>query len=301
MPTKKFNLGRGLDSLFDDNGMAESAVTLPILEVEPNREQPRQDFDEGAMAELSRSVAEHGVLQPILVRPVPGGAYRIIAGERRWRAARAAGLTEIPVVIKELSDAESMAAALIENLQREDLNPMEEARGYRSLMEEFSLTQEETARRVGKSRSAVANALRLLNLPGAVQELVRDKKLTEGHARALMGLDESAAIAPLALEVAEKGLNVRESERLVKRRNEAAKQPVNDTSQGDTQRNEILAQMQVPDARRAQPFEEVRLSLCEALGRKVRIVPGAGGSGQLVIEFYNQDDLMEMARALGGL
>ncbi|MCL2494490.1 MAG: ParB/RepB/Spo0J family partition protein [Oscillospiraceae bacterium] len=306
MPTKKFNLGRGLDSLFDDNGMAESAVTLPILEVEPNREQPRQDFDEGAMAELSRSVAEHGVLQPILVRPVPGGAYRIIAGERRWRAARAAGLTEIPVVIKELSDAESMAAALIENLQREDLNPMEEARGYRSLMEEFSLTQEETARRVGKSRSAVANALRLLNLPGTVQELVRDKKLTEGHARALMGLDESAAIAPLALEVAEKGLNVRESERLVRRRNEAVSLAANANAAAGklpvsgTQRGEIIAQIPLPEARRAQPFEEVRLCLCEALGRKVRIVPGPGGGGQLVIEFYNQDDLMEMARALGG-
>jgi ParB family chromosome partitioning protein len=285
MPAKKFNLGRGLDSLFDDNGLAgERAVTLPILEVEPNRAQPRQDFDEAALAELSRSVAEHGVLQPILVRPVPGGAYQIIAGERRWRAARAAGLTEIPVVIKELSDEETMIAALIENLQREDLNPMEEARGYRSLMEEFNLTQDEAARRVGKSRSAVANALRLLNLPGTVQELVRDQKLTEGHARALMSLEENGDIAPVAQEIAEKGLNVRESEKLVKRCNEAGKRPPDSLP---------------PEPRQPTIFDEVRLSMCEALGRKVRIVPKGYDSGQLVIEFYNLEELMEMARALG--
>jgi len=278
---KKRGLGRGLDSLFD-NGLDESATTLPIMEVEPNREQPRQDFDETAMAELSRSVAEHGVLQPILVRPVPGGAYQIIAGERRWRAARAAGLTEIPVVVKELSDEETMVLALIENLQREDLNPMEEARGYRSLMEEFNLTQEEAARRVGKSRSAVANALRLLHLPGAVQELVRDQRLTEGHARALMALEENAEIAPLANEIAEKGLNVRESERLVKRRNEEKKAPAAPP-----------VQEYVPTI-----YDEVRLSVSEALGRKVKIVPQREGGGQLMIEFYNEDELMELANNL---
>ena len=297
MPAKKFGLGRGLDSLFD-TGLDEGATTLPILEVEPNRDQPRQDFDEAALAELSRSVAEHGVLQPILVRPVPGGAYQIIAGERRWRAARAAGLTEIPVVIKELSDEETMVAALIENLQREDLNPMEEARGYRSLMEEYSLTQEETARRVGKSRSAVANALRLLNLPGAVQELVRDQKITEGHARALMGLDESAEISTMAQEIAEKGLNVRESERMVKRRNESAKAPSDEAAY----HREIFspAPQPQPEARAPQLFEEVRLSVSEALGRKVKIIPRGEDSGQLVIEFYSREELMEMARALGG-
>ncbi|MDR2687312.1 MAG: ParB/RepB/Spo0J family partition protein [Oscillospiraceae bacterium] len=293
MPTKKFNLGRGLDSLFD-TGLDERAATLPILEVEPNREQPRQDFDEIALAELSRSVAEHGVLQPILVRPVPGGAYQIIAGERRWRAARAAGLTEIPVVIKELSDEETMVAALIENLQREDLNPMEEARGYRSLMEEYNLTQDETARRVGKSRSAVANALRLLNLPGAVQELVRDQKLTEGHARALMGLEQRAGMAAAAQEIAEKGLNVRESEKLVKRRNEAGKPPPD-----EAYRRELLSGIPPPE-RPPQIFEEVRLSVSEALGRKVKIIPRGDGGGQLVLDFYSPEELMEMARALGG-
>jgi len=282
-PAKKFNLGRGLDSLFDDNGLAgEGAAVLPILEVEPNRDQPRQDFDEAAMAELSRSVAEHGVLQPILVRPVPGEAYQIVAGERRWRAARAAGLTEIPVVVKEMGDEDAMAAALIENLQREDLNPMEEALGYRSLMEEHNLTQEETARRVGKSRSAVANSLRLLHLPGAVQELVREQRLTEGHARALMGLEDGADQVAAAREIAERGLNVRESEKLVKRRGEAN------------------AQLPPEEARPPKLFEEVRLSMSEALGRKVKIVPRGDDSGQLVIEFYSLEELMEMARALGG-
>ena len=279
MPVKKGGLGRGLDSLFD-NGLEESTTTLPIMEVEPNRDQPRQDFDETALAELSRSVAEHGVLQPILVRPVPGGAYQIIAGERRWRAARAAGLTEIPVVIKELSDEETMVAALIENLQREDLNAMEEARGYRSLMEEFNLTQDEAARRVGKSRSAVANALRLLQLPGAVQELVRDQKLSEGHARALMPLEDADLVAA-AREIAEKGLNVRESEKLVRRKTEAGAKPA-----------------APPQERPPQIFDEVRLSMSEALGRKVKIVPQREGGGQLVIEFYNSDELMDLARAL---
>jgi ParB family chromosome partitioning protein len=296
MPAKKFGLGRGLDSLFDDNGLAESATALPILEVEPNRDQPRQDFDEIALAELSRSVAEHGVLQPMLVRPVPGGAYQIIAGARRGRAARAAGLTEIPVVIKELNDEETMVLALIENLQREDLNPMEEARGYRSLMDEYSLTQEETARRVGKSRSAVANALRLLNLPGAVQELVRDQRLTEGHARALLGLDQNAEISLMAQEIAEKGLNVRESEKLVKRRNEAGKpQPQPE----ETYRKEIIPQAPPQEARTSHLFEEVRLSVSEALGRKVKIIPRGDDSGQLVLDFYSTEELMEMARALG--
>jgi len=298
MPVKKGGLGRGLDSLFGDNGLVEEGtVTLPILEVEPNRDQPRQDFDEAAMAELSRSIAEHGVLQPILVRPVPGGAYQIVAGERRWRAARAAGLTEIPVVIKELSDEETMVAALIENLQREDLNPMEEARGYRSLMEEFNLTQDDAARRVGKSRSAVANALRLLNLPGTVQELVRDQKLSEGHARALMSLEQGGDIAPVAQEIAEKGLNVRESEKLVKRYNEAdAKLPPE-----EAQRKKVASQWLPPEMRPPQLFDEVRLSMSEALGRKVKIIAKGYDSGQLVIEFYSLEELMEMARALGGV
>jgi len=296
---KKRGLGRGLESLFD-NGLSEEGVTtLPIMEVEPNRDQPRQDFDEAAMAELSHSVAEHGVLQPILVRPVPGGAYQIIAGERRWRAARAAGLSEIPVVVKEMGDEEAMAAALIENLQREDLNPMEEARGYHSLMEEFNLTQDETAKRVGKSRSVVANALRLLQLPGQVQELVKDQKLSEGHARALMGLEEGVDFTPVALEIAEKGLNVRESERLIKRRNQEVR--VKAQPPEEARRGEIISQILPQEMRPPKLLEEVRLSMSEALGRKVKIIPRGEDNGQLVIEFYSLEDLMAMARALGGV
>jgi len=295
---KKGGLGRGLDSLFDNGLSEEGAVTLPILEVEPNRDQPRQEFDEEAMAELSRSIADHGVLQPILVRPVHGGAYQIIAGERRWRAARAAGLTEIPVVIREMSDEEAMVAALIENLQREDLNAMEEARGYRSLMEEYNLTQDEAARRVGKSRSKVANALRLLLLPGTVQELVKDQRLSEGHARALMGLEEGVEITPVAQEIAEKGLNVRDSEKLIKRRNQDAQVK---SPPPEAKRGEIIAQILPQEMRPPKLLEEVRLSMSEALGRKVKIVPKGYDSGQLVIEFYSLEDLMGLARGLGGV
>ncbi|MFR2990653.1 MAG: ParB/RepB/Spo0J family partition protein [Acutalibacteraceae bacterium] len=188
MAAKKGGLGRGLDALFADNSIEEiastSAVKLKIMDIEPNRDQPRKIFDEDALAELADSIAKHGVIQPLLVRPMPDGSYQLVAGERRWRASRMAGLTEVPVVIKELSDDEAMALALIENLQREDLNAIEEAQGIKALMDTLSLTQDEAAERVGKSRPAVANALRLLKLPDSVIALVSDGKLSPGHARA---------------------------------------------------------------------------------------------------------------------
>lgn len=286
MPTmKKGGLGRGLDSLFDDNGGLEdslqsSQVKLRIMDLEPNREQPRQDFDDEALAELSRSIAEHGVLQPILVRPQPNGAYQIIAGERRWRAARTAGLSEIPVVIREFTDEQSMAAALIENLQREDLNPMEEAAGYLKLMDAFGLTQEEVARRLGKSRPAVANALRLLKLPQSVREMVRAGALSSGHARALLGLDNPAMIEPLAAEIVSKECSVRETEQLVKRHNKHPEESG-------------------PAPRRASFFDEVQLSLSQALGRKIKVVTrGRTEEGTLVIDFFDREDLKEIAQSL---
>ena len=286
MPTvKKGGLGRGLDSLFEDNGgleeQAANQVKLRIMDMEPNREQPRQDFDEEALAELSRSIAEHGVLQPILVRPMPDGAYQIIAGERRWRAARAAGLAEVPVAIRELSDEEAMAAALIENLQREDLNPMEEALGYQRLMKTFDLTQEEVSRRLGKSRPVVANALRLLNLPKATAELVREGRLSSGHARALLGLDNKIMVDALAEEIAAGDVSVREAERLVKRQNSAwDKTPAN-------------------PPRRAAFFDEVQLSLEAALGRRVKVnTSGKEENGTLVIDFFDQEDLQVLANML---
>ena len=219
MAAKKGGLGRGLDALFADNSIEEiastSAVKLKIMDIEPNRDQPRKIFDEDALAELADSIAKHGVIQPLLVRPMPDGSYQLVAGERRWRASRMAGLTEVPVVIKELSDDEAMALALIENLQREDLNAIEEAQGIKALMATLSLTQDEAAERVGKSRPAVANALRLLKLPDSVIALVADGKLSPGHARALLGFKDEQDIIETADLIIEKGLTVRDVEKLV--------------------------------------------------------------------------------------
>jgi len=296
MPVKKGALGRGLDSLFEENGgldeqAAASAVKLRMMDVEPNRDQPRRDFDEAALAELSRSIAEHGVLQPILVRPLTSGAYQIIAGERRWRAARAAGLNEIPVVVRELSDEQAMAAALIENLQREDLNPMEEATGYQKLIEAFGLTQEEVSKRLGKSRPAVANALRLLKLPESARDLLRSQKLSSGHARALLGLDNPGKIESLAEEIASGEYSVRQTERMVKQQNDAWKRQEQGGADSPAK----------PAARRASFFDEVQLSLSQAMGRKIQVLTkGKAEEGSLVIDFFDREDLKGIAQNLSG-
>ena len=192
MAARKGGLGKGLEALFAENAMEDEGrtVTLPIGEIVPNRAQPRKQFDDEALAELAESIASHGVLQPLLVRPLTDGSYQLVAGERRWRASRMAGLAEVPVVVREMSDREAAELALIENLQREDLNPMEEAQGYQTLMEAYGLTQEEAARVVNKSRPAVANSLRLLHLPEPVKELVGKGRLAAGHARALLAFPE---------------------------------------------------------------------------------------------------------------
>ena len=216
MATRKGGLGKGLEALFVENETDEiTPSALKIGEIEPNRGQPRHDFDETALAELADSIREHGVLQPLLVRPMPNGKYQIVAGERRWRASRMAGLTELPVIIRDLDEAAAMEVALIENLQRSDLNPMEEAMGYQELTQQHGYTQEQVAKRVGKSRPAVANALRLLALPEGTARLVRDGKLSSGHARALLGLPEADMIPALAEGICQEGLSVRETERLV--------------------------------------------------------------------------------------
>ena len=215
---KKGGLGKGLYAIFAENDMedANATVTLKISEIEPNRAQPRKDFNDEALAELADSIAQHGVLQPLLVRPLLGGGYQIVAGERRWRAARMAGVSEVPVVIREMSDHEVMELALIENLQREDLTPLEEAQGYQSLIDQYGMTQEETAKRVGKSRPAVANAMRLLHLCEPVRAMVEDGRLSGGHARALLPLpakqQETAAAAVLKSD-----LSVRQTELLAKK------------------------------------------------------------------------------------
>lgn len=287
MAAKKGGLGRGLDALFADNSIEEiastSAVKLKIMDIEPNRDQPRKIFDEDALAELADSIAKHGVIQPLLVRPMPDGSYQLVAGERRWRASRMAGLTEVPVVIKELSDDEAMALALIENLQREDLNAIEEAQGIKALMDTLSLTQDEAAERVGKSRPAVANALRLLKLPDSVIELVSDGKLSPGHARALLGFKDEQDIIETADLIIEKGLTVRDVEKLVKKRNKEPK-------------------AEKPAARRASYYDEVELALTDFLGRKVKVGTKPGKeSGVLEIDFFDKDDLTRLADALKSL
>lgn len=287
MAAKKGGLGRGLDALFADNSIEEiastSAVKLKIMDIEPNRDQPRKIFDEDALAELADSIAKHGVIQPLLVRPMPDGSYQLVAGERRWRASRMAGLTEVPVVIKELSDDEAMALALIENLQREDLNAIEEAQGIKALMDTLSLTQDEAAERVGKSRPAVANALRLLKLPDSVIALVSDGKLSPGHARALLGFKDEQDIIETADLIIEKGLTVRDVEKLVKKRNKEPK-------------------AEKPAARRANYYDEVELALTDFLGRKVKVGTKPGKeSGVLEIDFFDKDDLTRLADALKSL
>ena len=280
MAAKKGGLGRGLDALLVDNSIentsSSSAVKLKLNEIEPNKNQPRKYFDDEALSELAASIEKHGVIQPLLVRPLPGGTYQLVAGERRWRASRMAGLTEVPVVIKELSDADASALALIENLQREDLDPIEEAEGYKCLMETYGVTQEEAAQRVGKSRSAVANLMRLLALPKDVLELVRSKTLSAGHARTLLPLEDAALITQFAKEVIEKGLSVRETEKWVK----------------DFLKPKKPAK---PTAEKDKYFTEVELSLCETLARKVSVKGGEKG-GSLTIEFFDKDDLMKIAK-----
>ncbi len=280
MAQKKGGLGKGLELLFAENALEDAgkAVTLPIGEIEPNREQPRKAFDDAALAELSASIAQHGVLQPLLVRPMSGGGYQIVAGERRYRASRMAGLTELPAVIRELSDKEAAQLALIENLQREDLNPMEEALGFQKLMESYGLTQEETAHIVNKSRPAVANALRLLNLPEEVTVMVADGTLSAGHARAILSFAPELQVET-AKNAVRSGASVRELERRARAAQREKKTP------------------RATAFRRDSFYDEVELALSEALSRKVRVTVGEK-SGTLSLEFYDREDLQELANRL---
>ena len=288
MAPKKSGLGRGLGSLLADNSLEESGAAQPVklnlLDIEPNKEQARKQFDDAALSELADSIAQHGVLQPLIVRPIIGGGYQLIAGERRWRASRLAGLTQVPVVIKELSDTEAAVISLIENLQREDLNPVEEAFGFASLMKDFNLTQEEAAQKVGKSRPAVANALRLLKLPEKVLDMVRENKLSAGHARALAALDDEKVLISTAELIISKGLSVRATEKLVKTLTAEKKEAKKTASNRPTF------------------FDEVELSLNNSLGRKAKVITKSGKeSGTLEIAFYDKDDLARIASILSAL
>lgn len=227
MSAKQTGLGRGLDALFTDNarsdGEGSRLCTLRVAMIETKTDQPRKTFDEEALAGLASSISAHGLLQPILVRPLPNDRYQIVAGERRWRASKMAGLTEIPAIVIEQDDAEAAEISLIENIQRQDLNPLEEAMAYRALMDNFDLTQEQLSERVGKSRPAIANALRLLDLPEEVLVMLRDGAITAGHARTLLGCRDREALIKLAAQVAAGGISVRDLEKAVKRANRPAK------------------------------------------------------------------------------
>ena len=288
MAVKKGGLGRGLDELFKDNAPEEisgaSSVMLKLSDIEPNKEQARKNFDDDALSELADSIAKHGVLQPLLVRPLIGGGYQLIAGERRWRASRLAGLTEVPVIIKTLSDEEAAVISLIENLQREDLDPVEEAKGYHKLITDYGLTQEEAANQVGKSRPAVANSLRILKLPDEVLALISQGALSAGHAKALAGIEDLKTLTALAKTVAEKGLSVRETERLVKAAGKVKKPAEKKRSGRDTY------------------FDEVELALHNSLGRKAKVITaGKKESGTLEIDFFSKEDLADIVKALSSL
>lgn len=284
MASPKGGLGKGLEALFKENTADEGQiVTLRLSEIEPNRDQPRKQFDEDALAELSASIAQHGILQPLLVRPLAIGGYQLVAGERRWRAARMAGLTEAPVVIREMSDQEAAELAMIENLQREDLNPIEEARGYRSLMDGYGLTQEETARVVNKSRPAVANALRLLHLPDTVADMVLAGRLSAGHARALLAFPTPEQQETMAVKAEEERWSVRELEKRAKEV-QAPRKVSRETGKTCFAADSF--------------YSEVELALKDCLGRKVKVQRNAKGTGVLQLEFYSQEDLQELANRL---
>jgi len=277
-------LGKGLDALFSDMSLeSESAAasTISISEIEPNAGQPRKEFDPDALAELSESIRQHGVLQPIAVRKIKEGHYQIIAGERRWRAAREAGLTDIPVHIVDVDDRTAMELALVENLQRQDLNPIEEAEGYKTLMDEYKLTQEETADRVGKSRPAIANALRLLGLAPSVRELVSSGILSAGHAKVLLAVTDAETQEKLALSVTENGYSVRQTEILVKKITEAKKKETSKAKNGIT----------------VNYLEDIERRLSSGLGRKVKFIHGRK-KGRVELEYYDNNDLESLISQL---
>lgn len=276
-------LGKGLGALFSETPEVQESKSapraLPIQRLEPNPDQPRHDFDEAALAELADSIARHGLIQPITVRPLSTGYYQIIAGERRWRACRIAGLTEVPVTIMDADDKTAAQLALIENLQREDLNPLEEAKGYETLMETYGLTQEDAANSVGKSRPAVANALRLLKLPASILSLVADGSLSAGHARTLLPLGAEEKQKAAAQKILSQQLSVRQTEVLVKRMLKPEPAPA------------------AVDPLRVDYYKECETALTRRLGRKVVIHAGKK-RGKFELEYYGDDDLQRLIEAL---
>lgn len=283
MAVKKTGLGKGLDALFLDNGTDESlnALTVSINDVEPNRDQPRKHFDDEALRQLADSILQHGVIQPLLVRPTPNGTYQIVAGERRWRACRMAGIDEVPVIVREMDDSQTMQIALIENLQREGLNAIEEAEGYESLIEDYNMTQEEVSKTVGRSRSAVANSLRLLTLPEKVSSYVKNGSLSAGHARALLSLSDTAQMETLAQKIIRTGMSVREVEKAVK-----------PASPRNSKKKTITM------AEDEKFYAEMCAAAKEQFQRRVNIKHNGNNKGSIEIEFFSKEDLCSILEKL---
>ena len=278
-------LGMGLDAIFDDNTLEEkeSIRHVRLTEVEPNKNQPRKRFDDTEIQTLADSIREHGLIQPITVRTIVDGRYQIVAGERRWRACKMAGVSEIPIIVRELSDEDTAKIALIENVQRADLNPIEEAAAYKQLIEQYGVTQEAIAKMVGKSRSVIANSVRLLNLPEEVQDMLKNDEISVGHAKALAAIEDEETMIEVARKAAEGLLTVRAIERLAA---ELAKGEDVPEAKSDADRRIINY------------YTEMEISLHERLGRKVKINAGKNGKGSLVIDFFDKEDLNSIADLL---
>lgn len=278
----KRGLGRGLDALYDNTEAAEAEqkdlIELRISMIEPNHDQPRKDFDEDALITLSNSIAEHGIIQPIIVSPSENGFYKIIAGERRWRAAKMAGLREIPAIVRTYEKQKAAEVAMLENLQREDLNPIEEAEGYKNLMENFGLTQESLSHSLGKSRSAIANSVRILSLPQNIIDMVRNGLISEGHARTLLSIEDDAEKQRLAEEIINGKLSVRDTEKIAGEKKTAKK---------------------IADKKEISPeIKEMEKRLSDNFGSKVKIITGRK-KGKIEIEYYGNDDFTRIMEKLG--
>lgn len=282
--SKPSGLGKGLNALFAENEVIQpqnEVSTLRLTQIEPDKEQHRKSFDPASLDELAQSISLHGLIQPIIVRPLDNGRYKIIAGERRWRASKLAGLEEVPVIIREIADMEAAEIALIENLQREDLNPIDEANGYDRLICDYNITQDEVAKKVGKSRSVITNALRLLNLPPDVLEMLKEKKISAGHARTLLGIKDASLISQACKMITEKGLSVRATEKMVKQLN---------SPKAPKTQQELSKDAYIKEAER---------KLTSELGRRVNIKYTSNKeSGSLVLEYFDNDDLEEMLSLL---
>lgn len=302
---KKKALGQGLDALFGDNGSdsGEGTITLRMSDIEPNRNQPRQQFDDGSIAELADSIRQHGLIQPIVVRPV-GANYQIVAGERRWRACRMLGLSEVSAIIKDFTDEETAQIALIENIQREDLNPIEEAQAYRSLMDEYGMTQEQLSKAVGKSRSAIANSVRLLNLPDTLVEMLKKREISVGQAKAIAAVENEEDMVSLAKDAAAGKITVRGIEKIAAKGNGENVPEEKKGTESPTEKKESPKEAGETAAAEnsfceSTPFiTEMQISLEKHLGRKVRISSKDGERGSITIDFYEQSELSEIADKL---